>query len=236
MLLISNVCVPVEIIDYTKMYGDLANKLMIETKRSTFLSELPIYLHELVKDIVQEVSDLDKDVTYLTEQQERASDIEDEDAKQINQCQIFATHLSMRRNKQCLLVYEKLRAEKIDRLCWLNIDPFIGSELKGNENSNHESKSLSAKTLMMENLSHPEQDYYKQYQELALDFKAGFSDIDLSVDLEPPKDLFIDVRVLKNGGEVQTEYGSFNLIKDSQFYVRKSDVDRLIQLGYLEEI
>ena len=90
--------------------------------------------------------------------------------------------------------------------------------------------------LALANLSNPEHEYYKQYQDLVLDFKSEFSDIDLSGDLAPPTDIFIDVRVLKNGGEVQTEYGVFNLIKDSQFYVRKLDVDRLIQQGYLEEI
>ena len=69
-----------------------------------------------------------------------------------------------------------------------------------------------------------------------MEFKSSFEDIDLSGDLNPPTNIFIDVRVLRDGGEVTTEYGSFNLIKDSQFFVRKSDVERLIQQGYLEEI
>lgn len=218
------------------MYGDMANKLMLETKRATNLGELPLYLHDLIKDIVQEVTDLSKDVTYLTEHLRIAGDFEEEESKQINECQLFATHLSMRRNKQCLLVYEKLRAEKIDAFCWLNIDPLTRNDQEGSGHPNLDRRVLTHNRLLTENLSHPEQDYYKQYQDLVLDFKSEFSDIDLSVDLEPPKDLFIDVRVLKDGGEVQTEYGAFNLIKDSQFYVRKSDVDRLIQLGYLEEI
>lgn len=218
------------------MYGDLANKLMLETKRSTNLSELPLYLHDLVKNIVQEVSDLNNDVTFLMEQLRLAGNFEEEEFKQINECQLFATHLSMRRNKQCLLVYEKLRAEKIDAFCWLNIDPLVRDEPIANENATFDQRVPTNNRLITENLSHPEQDYYKQYQDLVLDFKSELSDIDLSVDLEPPRDLFIDVRVLKNGGEVQTEYGAFNLIKNSQFYVRKSDVDRLIQLGYLEEV
>lgn len=218
------------------MYGDLANKLMLETKRSTNLSELPLYLHDLVKNIVQEVSDLNNDVTFLMEQLRLAGNFEEEEFKQINECQLFATHLSMRRNKQCLLVYEKLRAQKIDAFCWLNIDPLVRDEPIANENATFDQRTPTDNRLITENLSHPEQDYYKQYQDLVLDFKSELSGIDLSVDLEPPRDLFIDVRVLKNGGEVQTEYGAFNLIKNSQFYVRKSDVDRLIQLGYLEEV
>lgn len=215
------------------MYGDLANKLMVETKRSTNLSEIPLYQHGLVKDIVQEVGDLNMDVNHLNENQD---DISEED-KKIHLCQLFTTHLSMRRNKRCLLVYEKLRAEKIDEFCWSTIDPIVSGDSRKNEPSSNSSRNPSSGiVLISENLSHPEQDYLKQYQDLVLDFKSSFSDMDLSVDLEPPTDIFIDVRVLKNGGEIQTEYGAFNLIKDSQFYVRKSDVDRLIQQGYLEEI
>lgn len=86
-------------------------------------------------------------------------------------------------------------------------------------------------------LSHHEQEYLKEYSTLITDLKSGeLADIDLSGSLEPPSDVFIDVRVLKDGGEIQTEYGAFNLIKDSQFFVRQSDVERLIQQGYLQKI
>lgn len=89
----------------------------------------------------------------------------------------------------------------------------------------------------MNNLNHFEQDFYKNYQNLITNYKLKFGEyLDLTGDLQPPTDIFIDVRCLKDGGDVTTEYGSFNLIKDSQFYVRKSDVERLIQQGYLEEI
>lgn len=223
------------------MYGDLANKLMLEAKRSSNLTEVPIYQHELVKGIVQEMSDLNRDVEYLDEQQkmqeEHDEEMREEDRK-VNQCQLFVTHLSMRRNKRCLLAYEKLRADKIDEFTWLNSDPIINSETHRLSKKDLEVKSsyFGIKSLALDNLSHVEQEYFKLYQDLVLDFKSSISDIDLSGDLEPPTEIFIDVRVLKDGGEIQTEYGVFNLIKDSQFYVRKSDVDRLIQQGYLEEI
>jgi GINS complex subunit 1 len=42
--------------------------------------------------------------------------------------------------------------------------------------------------------------------------------------------------VLKDAGEIQTEYGVFNLRKDSQFFVRRADVERLIQQGYLQKV
>ncbi|RLV92504.1 DNA replication complex GINS protein PSF1 [Spathaspora sp. JA1] len=221
------------------MYGDIANKLILEAKRSVNLSEIPLYQTELVKDIIKEINDLNKDAEYLTEEQQILSqdhELPEEDSK-ITQCQLFVTILSMRRNKRCLLAYEKLRADKLVEFSWLNVDPIVESNDKLQTGAVQDPIYTNYTTsVTLDNLNHAEQEFLKNYQELLLDYKSNFSDVDLSGDLNPPTNIFIDVRVLKDGGEVQTEYGSFNLIKDSQFYVRKSDVERLIQQGYLEEI
>lgn len=219
------------------MFGDQANKLILEARRSNHLSELPLHQHALVKDIVEEIGHLNKDIEYLNEQQS-LEEVAPADAR-VHQCQLFVTHLCLRRNKRCLLAYQKMRADKVAEFSWLNIDPVVSTDpaaLLQRDDTDAPLNSTQMRRLVLLNLSHAEQEYYKQYQDVVLDFKSGFADIDLSGDLEPPTDIFIDVRVLKNGGEVQTEYGVFNLIKDSQFYVRKLDVDRLIQQGYLEEI
>jgi GINS complex subunit 1 len=95
----------------------------------------------------------------------------------------------------------------------------------------------------------------RQYGDLLAAYKGHWTDIDLTGSLEPPRDLFIDVRVLKDAGEIQTEYGyvgdiskilkerasltsrrSINLTKNSQFYVRQGDVERLIAQGYLQKL
>lgn len=226
------------------MYGNLANKLILEAKRAVNLSDVPLYQTELVRDIIKETSDLNKDVEYLTEQQqilqeeaEEQGIAPNEEQSKISQCQLFVTHLCMRRNKRCLLAYEKSRADKIDEFTWLNIDPIVNSEKLETPSNEFVNSNVGDTTrLVLDNLNHAEQEYFKNYQKLVMQYKSNFPDIDLSGDLEPPTNIFIDVRVLRDGGEVQTEYGVFNLIKDSQFYVRKSDVERLIQQGYLEEI
>lgn len=244
------------------MYGDQANKLVADAKRFSNLPSIPIYQAELVKDVVKEINDLNRDAEYLStigdnldNQEEGISTQQEEDYK-INQCQTFVTHLSMRRNKRCLLAYEKLRSDKLIEFAWLNIDPAESIDQSGQSavdaaatlgvpslpNSKAllpQSKTIPNYTtqLDMNNLNHFEQDFYKNYQNLITNYKLKFGEyLDLTGDLEPPTDIFIDVRCLKDGGDVTTEYGSFNLIKDSQFYVRKSDVERLIQQGYLEEI
>lgn len=56
-------------------------------------------------------------------------------------------------------------------------------------------------------LSPEEDEYARQYGDMLAAYKGQWTDIDLTGGLEPPKDLFIDVRVLKDAGEIQTEYG-----------------------------
>lgn len=228
------------------MFGALGNKLALETKRLTKLSELPQYQSDLVRDIIKETNDLNEDAEFLTEQQ-RQQELHpsNEEELKVNQCQLFVTHLHMRRNKRCLLAYERTRANKIDEFCWLNIDPVVDTDAASDKLVNNTDSTTSipdipidgsVTRLGLNNLSHAEEEYLKSYQRVLVNYKSNFADLDLSGSLEPPSNIFIDVRVLKDGNEVQTEYGVFNLIKDSQFYVRKSDVERLIQQGYLEEI
>ncbi|EGV60687.1 DNA replication protein psf1 [Yamadazyma tenuis] len=219
------------------MFGDQANKLVLDAHRTSNLPEITLYQSDLVDDIVKETNDLGRDVDYITEQQR--TNPEGTSAEQIValECQLFVARLSMRRNKRCLLAHQKLRADKMNEFAWLNIDPSDSNSTPqpsltktGALGSNYTTR------MILDNLSNQEQEYFKQYSQLLVDMKSKYVDIDLSGDLEPPTSIFIDVRVLKDGGEVQTEYGVFNLIKDSQFYVRKSDVERLIQQGYLEEL
>lgn len=232
----------IDLITTQSMFGDAGNKLILDARRTSNLPEVTLYQHELADEVIKEINDLARDVAYLEQQRQMMEDEgelgEDNIIQQkINECQLFVAKLSMRRNKRCLLAYEKLRAEKINEFCWLNIDPTTDTFQIAPTALKTEALGSNYTTLLpLDNLNHPEQEYFRSYQELLVDYKSKFADIDLSGDLEPPTNIFIDVRVLKDGGEVQTEYGVFNLIKDSQFYVRKSDVDRLIQQGYLEEL
>ncbi|CAI4055013.1 hypothetical protein N7582_000224 [Saccharomyces uvarum] len=208
------------------MYGDLANKLVLEAKRTKQLytrnnhnAKLPMYHEDIIRNILKEISNLRKNTEYLKEQQQLGK-LDDKVAK----CQYFVTLLCMERNKRCLLAYQKLRTDMLDSMAWNN----NGLDLMN---------SIAFSQQDTNDLSHQEQEYLKEYSDLITDLKSGdLADIDLSGSLVPPSDVFIDVRVLKDAGEIQTEYGVFNLIKDSQFFVRQSDVERLIQQGYLQKI
>ncbi|KAM3164503.1 DNA replication complex GINS protein PSF1 [Lachancea thermotolerans] len=207
------------------MYGDLGSKLVLEAKRAQQLSQssgsdqLPLYQDDLVRNILREIAHLKKNAEILKSQQE----LENFDNK-VAKCQYFVTLLCMERNKRCLLAYQKLRSDALDAAAW-------------NRNGLDAMSSLNAAKDGSTNLSHHEQEYLKDYVQLITDMKSGdYTDIDLSGSLTPPSDVFIDVRVLKDAGEIQTEYGVFNLIKDSQFFVRQADVERLIQQGYLQKL
>ena len=52
----------------------------------------------------------------------------------------------------------------------------------------------------------------------------------------PPKDLYIEVRVLEDCGEVLTETGTILLEKNTTHYVLRSDIEHLIRQGLLEQI
>ncbi len=198
------------------MYGDLAHKLILDAKRTQALDKLPLYQDTLVRSIVRETKYLQREADHLTiQQQSQLSQSQNNEEDKVKQGQLFVTHLCMRRNKRCLLAYERLRASRLDDLVWSNIE---------------------IPRSHLDNLSHHEQDYLRKYNDLVSEFKGSLNEIDLGGSLEPPCDVFIDVRVMKDAGEIQTEYGVFNLTKDSQFFVRQADVERLIQQGYLKKL
>lgn len=66
---------------------------------------------------------------------------------------------------------------------------------------------MGSDTGNQSSLSPEEEEYVRNYSDMLAAYKGQWTDIDLTGSLEPPKDLFIDVRVLKDAGEIQTEYG-----------------------------
>ena len=112
----------------------------------------------------------------------------------------------MRRNKRCLLAYHRTRTDKLEEMVWNGSDVADlaaqqqrESQQGGAKLGNGEGNSSS--------LSPEEEEYVRQYSDLLAAYKGQWTDIDLTGSLEPPRDLFIDVRVLKDAGEIQTEYG-----------------------------
>lgn len=218
------------------MYGDVGNKLVQHAKRTQNLTHVPPYQAELVRTAAREVRDLNRDVTSLLEPFEGAFDPNEDKA---TACALLVNHLSMRRNKRCLLAYHRTRTDKLEELVWNGADVLELSG-QGQQQPAGDGAGVSAPPGPVDGpscgLSPQEEDYVRQYSDLLAAYKGQWTDVDLTGSLEPPRDLFIDVRVLKDAGEIQTEYGAITLSKNSQFYVRQGDVERLITQGYLQKL
>ncbi|KAF7160925.1 hypothetical protein CNMCM5623_006487 [Aspergillus felis] len=214
------------------MYGELGNKLVQHAKRTQSLVHLPPYQTELVRTVAREVRDLDRDVARLLEPFGGSFN---PSADPATACALLVDHICSRRNKRCLLAYHRVRTEKLEELCWNGVD-VLEQEQPNAEEGAAAHGVVSSQAGNHSSLSPEEEEYFRQYSDMLAAYKGQWTDIDLTGSLEPPRDLFIDVRVLKDAGEIQTEYGVINLTKNSQLYVRQGDVERLIAQGFLERL
>lgn len=88
-------------------------------------------------------------------------------------------------------------------------------------------------------LSPQELDFLRGYNNLLLDYKSDFLDVlDLTAGIDrPPGELMVDVRVMKDAGEVILEGGErVEFRKGERFRLGRSAVERLIIQGFLEEV
>jgi GINS complex subunit 1 len=182
------------------MHGELGNKLVANAKRIQTLPNLPPYSTELVRAITREVRDLDRDVSRILAPYSGSFTPASDPA---TACALLVNHLSMRRNKRCLLAYHRVRAEKLEALVWEGKD-VLDQHAQGQQDALDGGGEGASN---QNSLSPEEEEYFRQYSDMLAAYKGQWTDIDLTGSLEPPKDLFIDVRVLKDAGEIQTEYG-----------------------------
>ncbi|KAF2147374.1 uncharacterized protein K452DRAFT_323497 [Aplosporella prunicola CBS 121167] len=231
------------------MYGELGNKLVQHAKRTQALTHLPPYQAEIVRATTREVRELNGDVSSVLEQRGGAGAF-NPSADPATACALLVAHLAMRRNKRCLLAYHRVRTDKLDEMCWAGVDVLerqsalvlaqqqaqLQAQQQQQGGRQASASDLTADMGSASSLSPEEEEYVRQYGDLLAAYKGQWTDIDLTGSLAPPQDLFIDVRVLKDAGEIQTEYGAITLTKNSQFYVRQGDVERLIAQGYLQRL
>ncbi|KAG1365822.1 DNA replication complex GINS protein PSF1 [Cocos nucifera] len=123
-------------------------------------------------------------------------------------------HLSLIRNKRCLMAYMYNRAETIQSLRW-KVGPVLPQEIQ-------------------EKLNYSEEEYFKNHS-AAIESCMSELDLDLTVDMVPPKDPYIRVRVLDDIGEVCLGDHSISLTKHSLHFLRRTDAEPFISQGMMEE-
>ena len=119
------------------------------------------------------------------------------------------------------LVHRNARVDRLHRLAW------------------ESGKSLPEH--IKEKLCPAEVTYYQTYIEAIDEYNrsvgGGAFALDLTVDMTPPKELFIEVRVKVDFGTVMLpESGEVNLAKGTTHLLRRTEVDHLIKKGIVDEV
>lgn len=232
------------------MYGDEALQLILESRRSAQTSTLPKYNDPLIRQIALETRQLDTSIQQTTRSYSR----EELQADQGLLCALTVQHLGARRNKRCLMAYHLGRTEKVKEMYWeaggglahLLASEMGASALDGDTGTNSTTTSGTTSTGMngdntldlRSRLSPHELDFLRSYNDLILSYKTPYLDtLDLASSIStPPRDLYVDVQVVKDCGVVFTENGQVEFLKGLRYMVRRSDVERLITQGFLVEV
>ncbi|CAG9113897.1 hypothetical protein JYU34_008918 [Plutella xylostella] len=132
-------------------------------------------------------------------------------------------HAALERNKRCLLAYLYSRMNKIKTLRWE-----FGSVLPPD---------------IRELLSDEEYQWFSKYStNLATYMRSlgqdiGYSGIDLTENLKPPKSLFIEVLCVVDYGKLELEDGDVIMLKkNSRHFLPTSECQTLIRQGVLKQI
>ena len=129
------------------------------------------------------------------------------------------------RNIRCVLAYLNTRLSRVERMAW--------------ESGKHLPDHI------LEKLSESEASYFKTYVDNLDGYNKAIcnmlgsdsNNIDLTVDLNPPKDLFVEVRVNKDVGTITLpESGEVQLQKNSTYLLKRSEADNLIKRGIMSEV
>ena len=147
-------------------------------------------------------------------------------------CNLTVQHLAARRNKRCLLAYLNTRVGGLKERYW-DAGGGLVHLLSTTSNNSEEGGDLRG------NLSPQDLDFLRGYNNLILDYKTDFLDVlDLTAGIEkPPGEFMVDVRVVKDAGEVILEGGErVDFRKGERFRLARSQVERLIVQGFLEEV
>ncbi|EPQ51497.1 GINS complex, Psf1 component [Gloeophyllum trabeum ATCC 11539] len=200
----------------TRQFGDLATQLVTESRRSTATDTLLKYNDPLIRSIIREQRQLEQMIASTLE---NLADPEFDGANP----SLLIYQTAILRNKRCLLAYHSHRIDRLRDMYWA-----VGGALP----------HLLSDQDIRGKLSPHEVDFLKQYNSAVMDFRSEFSDeLDITAGItQPPKDLHVLVRVVRDCGVIQTELGTIDFKKGQRFMVRRADIEHLIVQGYLEEV
>eukprot|EP00088_Acartia_fossae_P054641 TRINITY_DN6297_c0_g2_i2.p1 TRINITY_DN6297_c0_g2~~TRINITY_DN6297_c0_g2_i2.p1 ORF type:complete len:198 (+),score=21.01 TRINITY_DN6297_c0_g2_i2:32-595(+) len=125
-------------------------------------------------------------------------------------------HAAVERNKRCILAYINARMEKIRNMRW-QFGAVLPADIKGN-------------------LCEPEQHFFTKYNRLLVNYMSSVG-TDITEDLSPPRNLYVDVRVKQDYGELELPDGQVIQLKaGTQYHLPRNLCEQLIYQGVLEHV
>lgn len=217
-------------IKQTTMLGDLANNLVLESSRSIQTRRLIGYNTTSIRLLARESKSLDD---QLIEASNLFTSQVGYDEGQAGE--LIITALNLRRNKRALCVYHQQRLNLIQHLLWEN------GGLLSIATANTTATGGGAE--LKKNLATVDQAFIKSYEELCLRYRNNNNLMD-AMDIlgggveyaQPPTEVFVNVRVMREVGEIETVHGTIKLTKGNQYFMNRDEVANLIVQGYLEEM
>nr|XP_045624827.1 DNA replication complex GINS protein PSF1-like isoform X2 [Procambarus clarkii]XP_045624831.1 DNA replication complex GINS protein PSF1-like isoform X2 [Procambarus clarkii] len=133
---------------------------------------------------------------------------------------VHLRHAALERNKRCLLAYLYNRLERVKAMRW-EFGSILPAEIRAN-------------------ICEPEIQWFNRYNKnLALYMRSlgEGTGLDLTQDTKPPKNLYVEVRCLKDYGEFEIEEGDIVVLqKNTTHYLPMSHCQHLIRQGILEQV
>ncbi|XP_024980565.1 DNA replication complex GINS protein PSF1 [Cynara cardunculus var. scolymus] len=195
------------------MYGRKACQLVKEFVSSDS-GQLIVFNNDLFAQVIEECDGhLLQLQALLRKMQVEGSD--NQTTKNADHFGALIHHLSLVRNKRCLMAYVHNRAEVIQNLGW-TIERVLPEEIE-------------------EKLSSSEKEYFKNHSATLQSYMSDL-DLDLAVDMVPPKDPYIKVRVLEEIGNVVLSDQLANLARHAILFLRRTDAEQYISQGLMEEL
>ncbi|KHN12334.1 DNA replication complex GINS protein PSF1 [Glycine soja] len=189
------------------MYGSKASQLVKEFA-SGEKGQLTTYNNDLIREVVAECTQHHLDFqSLIRKMQEEGLDIQT--AKNADHYGALIHHLAVVRNKRCLMAYMYNRAEIIRNLLW-KIGHVLPQEIKVK-------------------LCNTEEEHFKNHSKALKNYMLKV-EVDLTVDMVPPKDPYIKVRVIDDIGEgiLLSDDKSANFALHSMHLLKRTDAEQFI--------
>lgn len=204
--------------------GQSAKELLLELAQ-TELRTIPPYQQERVQRVLQEVQEHHQEMTrVIREAEDKARRLQGlpDNASIVLPWSRFPqdytammTHMTcIERYKRCLLAYSMARLERIKHILWCK----------------HQLPHQ-----VRDNLSPYEIDFARQYQQNLKQYAKSCSmGMDLTMDEAPPKSTCVQVRVVRDHGDMMSKTGKIMLSKDTVHLLPLDEAEHLLRAGIVE--